>query len=138
MITLRCFSSKVGIIVLSICFCVFIGYLPTLAANRIHLFENPPPYCYFDKQNIVYASKNVVRGWIKSAYQEGFDIGMGGKLGYPKQFSRSENVPIILCILIAAWGAAIILVLGAICYSIVIKLLVEKKRKDGMKRGKSN
>jgi hypothetical protein len=126
------------VIVASICFCVFIGYLPTLGANRIYLFENPPIYCHFDKQTILYASKNIVRGWTKSAYQEVFDIDMRGTLGYPHQFTRSKNVPIIACILLAAWGAAIIFVLGAICYSIVIKLLVEKKRKDEMKGRKSN
>jgi hypothetical protein len=127
MSVVKSLSSRVEIILLSIWLFVFIGYLETFGVKRISFCGNPPPYSYFGKQTIVYASKNIVRGWIKAAYKGGFNIDMGAKLGHRKGVSESEDVPIILLVFIGVWGSAIILVLGAILYFIVIEPIIEKR-----------
>ena len=128
MTLMKSFSFKIGIILLSIWLFVFIGYLETSGGKRIYYCGNPPIYCYFDQPSIVYASKNIVRGWIKSVYKEEFNIDMGARLGHRKWFSKSEDIPIILLVFIRVWGNAIILVLGAILYFIVIEPIIKKRK----------
>jgi flagellar biosynthesis/type III secretory pathway M-ring protein FliF/YscJ len=53
---------------------------------------------------------------------------MGARLGHRKWFSKSEDIPIILLVFIRVWGNAIILVLGAILYFIVIEPIIKKRK----------
>ena len=125
---MKSLSFKVGIILLSIELFVFIGYLEPFGGKRIYFCGNPPIYCYFDQQSIVYASKNIVSGWIKSVHKEEFNIDIGAKLRHRRWFSKSEDIPIILFVFIAVWGSAIIFVLGAILYRIVIEPGIKKRK----------
>ena len=172
-IPIKSLSFRVGIILLSIWLFVFIGYLETFGAKPIYFCGNPPIYCYFDQQSMVYAPKNMVRGWIKSIHKDEFNIDpfggakprvlrrreegplrvnpeplglssdrrraqafrprsrrvdIGAKLGHRKWFSKSEGIPIILFVFIAVWGSAIIFVLGAILYRIVIEPGIKKRK----------
>ena len=93
---MKSLSFKVGIILLSIWSFVFIGFLETFGAKRIYFCGNPPIYCYFDQQSIVYASKNIVRLRVESAYEGKSTIEIGARLGHPKWFPKSKDIPIIL------------------------------------------
>ena len=177
-IPMKSLSFKVGIILLSIWLFVFIGYLETFGAKRIYFCGNPPIYCDFDQQSMVYAPKNMVRRWIKPVHKDEFNIDpfggakprvlrrrkeaplrvnpepldlssgrrraqafrpgsrrvdIGVKLGHRKWFSKSEGIPIILFVFIAVWGSAIIFVLGAILYFIVIEPIIKKRQLTGEK-----
>ena len=99
---------KVGIILLSVGLFAFIGYLEAFGVKRISFCGTPPPYSYFEKQGIVYASNNVVRVWIESGYEEKSTIEIGARLGHRKRFSKSEDIPMILLLFIGVWGSAII------------------------------
>ena len=66
---MKSFSFKIGIILLTIWLFVFIGYLETSGGKRIYYCGNPPIYWYFDQPSIVYASKNIVRVRVESAYE---------------------------------------------------------------------
>ena len=125
---MKSLSYKVGIILLCIWLFVFGGYLETFGAEWKYFFENPSTYNYFDQQSIDYTSKNNVRGWIKSIYKEKFTIEMGARLGHLKRFSKSEDPKLILLISIVGWGIAIIFVLGAIVYRLVIRPLIKKRK----------
>jgi hypothetical protein len=98
--------------------------------NREIYAKKSPPFFWMVKlgqQSIVYTSKNVVIGWIKSVYKI-FTIGMGARLGYRRRFLRSEDWSIILYIFIVVWGIAIISILGVILYQIIIKPLLKKRK----------
>jgi hypothetical protein len=125
---MKSLSFKVGMILLSIGLFVFIGYLETFGVNSMCPCENLPAYCYPDQQSIVDASKNIVRVRVESAYEGKSTIEIGARLGHPKWFPKSKDIPIILFIFMAVWGTAIILVLGAILYFIVIEPIIEKRK----------
>jgi len=126
-------SFKVGIILLIIWLFVFIGYLEAFGGKRTYRCKNVPTYCYPGQERIVCVSKNIVRVSVKSGYQQKFPIEIGARLGPYRSFSKSKNIPIILCIFIAVWGTAIIFVLGLLLYRIVIEPQVKKESKDRMK-----
>jgi hypothetical protein len=107
-------SFKVGVILSIIWLFVFGGYLETFGAGWIYSCENPSPHCYFNQQNFI--------------------IEIAGKFGYFKKFSESEKPKMILLIFIVCWGIAIIFVLGAILYRIVIGPLIEKRKLRRNKR----
>jgi hypothetical protein len=121
-------SFKVGIILLGIWLFVFIGFLEAFGAKGIYFCGIPPIYFYFCQPSIVDASKNIVRVRVESAYEGKSTIEIGARLGLRKRFSKCEDIPIILFIFIGVWGIAIILVLGAILYFIVIEPTIEKRK----------
>lgn len=128
MTVIKSLSFKVKVIFFSIWLFVFSGYSKPFGAKRIYFCENPSTYCYFDQQSIVYTSKNIVRVWVKTVYKGKYTIEMGGKFGHLKRFSKSEGPKMILLIFIVGWGIAIISVLGAILYRIVIKPMIKKRK----------
>ena len=117
------FSCKVGIVLLSIWLFVFmIGHLEMVGVNWINFFENLPAYSYPND-----ASQNIVTVRLASAYEGKSTIEIGARLGH-RWYPKSGNIPIIILIGVAVWGAAIIFVLGLILYQVVIEPLVQKKK----------
>ena len=92
MTLMRSSSFKVGIILLSMGLFVFTGYLETFGVKWIYLCESLPAYCYPDQQSIVYASKNIVRVRVESAYEGKSIIEIGARLGHRKWYSKSEDI----------------------------------------------
>jgi hypothetical protein len=123
---MKSLSFKIEIIFFSIWLFVFNGYLETFGAEWIYSCENPSPHCYFDQQNMAYALKNIVRGWIKTVDKEKFIIEIAGRFGHRKTFPEPENLKMILLIFIGVWGIAIFFVLGVILYRIIIEPAIEK------------
>jgi hypothetical protein len=107
---------------------VLIGYSEAFGTKLFYSCENPHTCRYFCQPSIVDASKNFVSEWIESVYKETSSIEIGARLGLRKCYSKSEGIPIILCVFIAVWGTAIIFVLGLILYQIVIEPLIQKRR----------
>ena len=130
---MKSLSFEVGIILLAIWLFVLIGYLETFEAKWTYLCKNVPTYCNPGQERIVCVSKNIVRVSVKCGYQQKFPIEIGARLGPCRSFSKSKNIPVILCIFIAVWGTAIIFVLGLLLYRIVIEPQVKKESKDRMK-----
>jgi hypothetical protein len=128
MTLMKSLSFKGWIILFSILLFVLGGYSETLGAGGLYLCENPSAHRYFGPQDIVYASKNILRGWIESVCKEKFTVEMGVRLGHRKGVSRSEDRPIVLFVFIGVWGIAILFILGVILYQIVIDPLVKKRR----------
>jgi len=135
---MKSLSFKVGIILLTIWLFVFIGCLKTFGAKWTYFCKNVPTYCYLGQGRIVCISKNIVRVRVKSGYQQNFPIEIGARFGPCRSFSKSKNIPIILCIFIAVWGTAIIFVLGLLLYRIAIEPLVKTESKDRMKTLEAN
>jgi len=125
---MKSLSFKIGMILLSIGLFVVMKCLEQRETKWINHYEHIPAYCNADQQGIVYASKYTARGWIESTYREGFNIDTGAKLGYSKRFSKSGNIPTMILIGIAIWGAAIIFILGLVLYRIVVEPIVEKRK----------
>jgi hypothetical protein len=116
-------SFKVGIALLSIWLFVFtIGHLEMVGVNWINFFENKPAYSYPDD-----ASKNIVTVRLASAYEGKSTIEIGARLGH-RWYPKSEEIPFILLMFIGVWGSAIILVLGAILYFMIIEPIIEKRK----------
>jgi hypothetical protein len=126
----RLLSFREGIILFGICLSVLGGYSETLGAGWLFRHENLSAHCCPGEQDIVYASKHIVRGWIAYACKEDFSIEIGAKLGLHKRFSKSENMPIILFIFVVVWGIASLFVLGVILYQIVVEPFIKKKKKE--------
>jgi len=131
---MKSLSLKVGIVFLGIWLFVFvIGHLETYGVDLPPFCENPYVFCYRNQDTIPYASKNIVRAGVESVYKGQPTIEMGARVGYRKWYSTCEQIPSILCIFIAIWGTAIILVAGAILYFIVIEPIIKQKHLPGEK-----
>jgi hypothetical protein len=128
MTLVKLLSFKRSIILLSIWLFILGGYSETLGAGWLFRRENLSAHCNPGEQDIVYASKRTVRGWIAFACKEKFTIEMGTNLTLRKRSSRSENITTILFIFMVSWGIAILFVLGVILYQIVIQALIKKGR----------
>jgi hypothetical protein len=126
-------SFKVGIILFIIWLFVFGGYLERFRPEWIYCCENSRTYCHIC-QRIVYASRNTVRVWIESGYKQKSTIEIGARLGPRKWYSKSRDIPLILLVFIGVWEIAIIFVLGAILYRIVIGPLIKKRKLRWNKR----
>lgn len=121
-------SCKVGMILLSIGLFVLIRCLEERETKWVDSYERLPVYCNANQQSTVNVPQNILRGWIASDYKEKTVIKTGPRLGH-RWYSKSKNLPIILFLGVAVWGAAIIFVLGLILYQAVIEPLVKKKLK---------
>ena len=128
MTLVKFFSFKGWIILFSIWLSVLAPYSGALGAGWLYPCENPSAHCDLSQQDIVFASNHIVRGWIDSVCREKFAIEMGAKLGLHKEYSKSEDIPIILFIFMLGWGIAILFALGVILYQIVVEPFIKKGR----------
>lgn len=124
---MKSLSLRVGTVFLSIGLLVVVRCLERCETKWANCYERLPAYCNADRQGIVDASRNIVRGWIESGYKEKSTIEMGATFGH-RWYPKSGNIPIIILIGVVVWGAAIIFVLGLILYQVVIEPLVQKKK----------
>jgi hypothetical protein len=120
---IKSLSCKVGMILLSIGLFVVIRCLERSETKWINCYGHLPAYCNTNQQSTVSGPKNILRGSITFDYSEKSVVKTGPRLGH-RWYPKSENIPIILFLGVAVWGAAIIFVLGLILYRLVVEPLL--------------